>query len=64
MGALVNTNEIDPARRVVVGLDELDLMARACGHDHLYKFTKNDLATWNDQMAKLTGVNYAGFAQA
>ncbi len=41
----------------------MSVMARACGHDHLSKFAKNDLATWNDQMAKLTGVKYAGFAQ-
>ena len=39
----------------------MQVMARACGHDHLGKFTKSDLATWNDQMAKLTGVNYSGF---
>jgi glutamate synthase domain-containing protein 2 len=39
----------------------MSVMARACGHDHLNKFTKTDLATWDDQMAKLTGVQYAGF---
>ena len=39
----------------------MSVMARACGHDHLSKFTKTDLATWSDQMAKLTGVAYAGF---
>ena len=39
----------------------MEVMARACGHDHLSKFTKTDLATWDDQMAKLTGVRYAGF---
>ncbi len=39
----------------------MQVMARACGHDSLGKFTKNDLATWDDKMAKLTGVNYSGF---
>jgi glutamate synthase domain-containing protein 2 len=39
----------------------MQVMARACGHDHLSKFEKRDLATWDDQMAKLTGVAYAGF---
>ena len=39
----------------------MQVMARACGHDHLGKFTKDDLATWDDKMAKLTGVNYSGF---
>ncbi len=38
----------------------MEVMARACGHDHLNKFVKSDLATWNDQMAKLTGVRYSG----
>lgn len=39
----------------------MSVMARACGHDHLSKFTKSDLATWDDQMAKLSGVRYSGF---
>ena len=39
----------------------MGVMARACGHDHLTKFEKDDLATWDDQMAKLTGVRYSGF---
>ena len=39
----------------------MSVMARACGHDHLGKFAKSDLATWDDQMAKLSGVRYSGF---
>ncbi len=39
----------------------MQVMARACGHDHLNKFNKNDLATWHQQMARLSGVKYAGF---
>ena len=39
----------------------MSVMARACGHDHLSKFTKNDLATWDDRMARLSGVRYSGF---
>ena len=39
----------------------MSVMARACGHDHLSKFAKTDLATWDEQMAKLTGVRYSGF---
>ena len=39
----------------------MEVMARACGHDHLSKFEKSDLATCDDQMAKLTGVRYSGF---
>jgi len=40
----------------------MQVMARACGHDHLSKLEKRDLATWNDKMAKLTGITYSGFA--
>jgi len=39
----------------------MQVMARACGHDHLQAFTKDDLATWHREMAQLSGVNYAGF---
>jgi hypothetical protein len=37
-------------------------MARACGHDDLSKFAKNDLATWHRDMALLSGVKYSGYA--
>jgi len=36
-------------------------MARACGHDSLGKFNKNDLATWTQEMAALSGIRYSGF---
>ncbi len=39
----------------------MQVMARACGHDDLGKFTKDDLATWDERMAKLSGVRYSGF---
>ena len=39
----------------------MQVMARACGHDHLSKFNKDDLATWNREMALLSGVAYSGF---
>lgn len=38
----------------------MQVMARACGHDHLSKFNSDDLTTWKDNMAKLTGVAYGG----
>ena len=38
----------------------MQVMARACGHDALHKFNKEDLATWNRDMALLSGVKYAG----
>ncbi|MGL1903765.1 MAG: glutamate synthase-related protein [Fibrobacterales bacterium] len=38
----------------------MQVMARACGHDSLSKFTHTDLATWNRDMALLSGVRYSG----
>lgn len=38
----------------------MQVMARACGHDHLSQFNRNDLATWHHEMALLFGVNYSG----
>ena len=40
----------------------MQLMARACGHDHLNKFSVNDLTTWKKEMADLSGVPYGGAA--
>jgi glutamate synthase domain-containing protein 2/CDGSH-type Zn-finger protein len=39
----------------------MQVMARACGHSALSDFNKGDLATWDREMAYLSGVNYAGF---
>lgn len=40
--------------------DLMSVMARACGHSHLNQLNANDLATWDDRMAKLSGVRYSG----
>jgi methylamine---glutamate N-methyltransferase subunit C len=34
----------------------MQVMARACGHDHLGKFTRNDLTAWKRDMRELTGL--------
>ncbi|MDF1883098.1 glutamate synthase [Sulfurimonas sp. SAG-AH-194-C21] len=39
----------------------MQVMSRACGHDDLSKFNKEDLATWDRDMAYLSGVSYSGF---
>ncbi|VAW74235.1 Glutamate synthase [NADPH] large chain, partial [hydrothermal vent metagenome] len=39
----------------------MQVMSRACGHNDLGKFNKNDLATWHHEMALLSGVAYSGF---
>ncbi len=65
----------DPALRALVDVDAsakrverffgaavslMQTMARACGHDHLSKFGRDDIATWQREMADLTGIEYAG----
>lgn len=40
----------------------MQVMARACGHNHLNQFTKNDLATWHKELAELAGVEWSGFS--
>lgn len=38
----------------------MQVMARACGHDHLNKFCIDDLSTWDRDMAQLSGIAYGG----
>ena len=38
----------------------MQVMARACGHDHLDQFNSDDLTTWQREMAHLSGVAYGG----
>ena len=38
----------------------MQVMARACGHDHLSKFNADDLTTWDRNMSDLSGVKYGG----
>ena len=38
----------------------MQVMARACGHHDLNQFNPNDLATWNREMAQLSGIRYSG----
>lgn len=40
----------------------MQVMARACGHDHLSRFSADDLTTWKREMRDLTGVTYGGIA--
>ncbi len=42
----------------------MQTLARACGHKHLRQLSRNDLTTWKREIADLTGVAYAGVAQA
>lgn len=38
----------------------MQVMARACGHDHLSGFNRNDLTTWKREMSDLSGVSFGG----
>jgi glutamate synthase domain-containing protein 2 len=38
----------------------MQVMARACGHDHLNQLAVDDLTTWKREMAHLTGIAYGG----
>jgi len=40
----------------------MQVMARACGHDHLNQFSIDDLTTWHREMAHLTGIAYGGIS--
>ena len=40
----------------------MQVMARACGHDHLSKFNHDDLTTWKKAMAALSGVAFGGLS--
>ncbi len=41
-------------------IELMQVMARACGHDHLSKFGNGDLTTWDRNMADLSGVAHGG----
>jgi len=38
----------------------IKVIARACGHDSVSKFNHNDLSTFDFDLHRLTGINYAG----
>lgn len=44
-------------------IELMQVLSRACGHAHLNQFNKHDLATWNHDMARLSGVAFSGFGE-
>jgi glutamate synthase domain-containing protein 2/CDGSH-type Zn-finger protein len=48
------------ARFLAASIELMQVMARACGHAHLNEFNRDDLATFNPEMARLSGIEYAG----
>ena len=49
------------ARFFEASTELMQVMARACGHDHLQQFNRNDLTTWHRDMAALSGIEFGGF---
>lgn len=41
-------------------VDLMKILARACGHNDFKKFNINDLTSFNEEMVKLTGINFGG----
>jgi glutamate synthase domain-containing protein 2 len=60
----VQTSAEQLARFFETSVELMKIMARACGHDHLSDFSLSDLTTWKHDMARLSGVAFAGDAEA
>jgi glutamate synthase domain-containing protein 2 len=56
----VDTSALRLARYFGATVELMKVLARACGHRHLSEFTLSDLTTWSTEIAKLTGIRYAG----
>ncbi|MDJ0994380.1 MAG: glutamate synthase-related protein [Dinoroseobacter sp.] len=64
---LVNRLVVEKSARQLANFFEasvelMQVMARACGHDHLSQFNANDLTTWKRDLSDLSGVAYGGLS--
>jgi glutamate synthase domain-containing protein 2 len=50
------------ARFFLASVELMQVLARACGHHHLREFNRNDLTTFQREMAELSGVPYGGLS--
>lgn len=48
------------ARYFEAAVHLMQVLARACGHQHLAEFSREDLVTWKREMAELSGAPFAG----
>ena len=48
---------------MTASVDLMKVLARACGHDRLSGFNVDDLTTWKQDLADLTGVAYGGVSR-
>ncbi|HRN36964.1 MAG TPA: glutamate synthase-related protein [Flavobacteriales bacterium] len=44
-----------------VSVHLMQVMARACGHDQLSQFNKDDISSWHKELAELAGIEWSGF---
>jgi hypothetical protein len=60
--ALLNVDEGAQrlARFFGASVELMQVLARACGHHDLQDFALRDLTTWQNTMAKLAGISFAG----
>ncbi|MEM7358681.1 MAG: glutamate synthase-related protein [Pseudomonadota bacterium] len=49
-------------RFFTASVELMQLLARACGHNHLNQFNIEDLTTFQYEMAQLTGIDFGGVA--
>lgn len=47
-------------RYLHASVELMQVLARACGHDHLNQFNTRDIASWKRAMADLSGIGFAG----
>jgi glutamate synthase domain-containing protein 2/CDGSH-type Zn-finger protein len=52
------------ARFLQASVALMKVMARACGHNHLRDFNRDDITTWKRDMADLAEISFAGFDPA
>lgn len=57
----VNAAAVRLQNFLTASVELMSVMARACGHHHFNQFNKDDLATWDKEMAMLSGIKYSGY---
>ncbi len=57
---VIETSAQRLANYFAASVELMQVLARACGHDHLSRFELSDLTTWKREMADLSGVAYGG----
>jgi len=59
---IVETSARQLANFFEASVELMQVMARACGHDHLSKFNADDLTTWKREMSEMSGVAFGGLS--